>query len=61
MRIKKIKGYKNCVCCGIKFSYFNSRRVYCGKQCELKYRLGKERNRKVSLAYIPERFIEKEQ
>ena len=61
MRIYKIKGYKNCVRCGIKFSYFNSRSVYCSRECETRYRYGKERNRKVSLAYVPERLIEKEQ
>ena len=59
MRIHKIKGYKKCVCCGIKFGYYNSRSLYCGRECESRYRYGKERDRKVSLGYVPERLIER--
>jgi hypothetical protein len=58
MRIHKIKGYKNCVRCGIKFSYFNNRSVYCGRECEQKYRLGKDGNKKITLAFIPKHLME---
>ena len=51
--MKKIRGYKNCVCCGKSYSYFNPRSVFCSRPCETKYR-GKNRPTEVSLAYVPE-------
>lgn len=56
MRIKKISGYKNCVCCGKKYGYFHPKSVYCTPECETRYR-GKKKQTEVSLGYVPKHLI----
>jgi len=40
-------GYKTCPQCGVKFeaAYYNSNRVYCGKQCVQKAHYAQEKAR----------------
>ena len=64
MRVDNFKGKKHCVCCGRQFGYANIRKIFCSNICASKYyRANKtyDKNRPISLAYIPEHLIEKEQ
>ena len=64
MRVDKIKGQKHCTRCGKPFGYVNIRKVFCSNICANKYyRTSKqmEKNRPITLAYIPEHLIQKEQ
>ena len=58
MRVKKIQGEKDCICCGKTFGYFNRRNIYCSRHCEIHYKYyGKIRSREITLAYIPDHLI----
>tara|TARA_R100000742_G_C4261392_1_gene79184 strand:+ start:457 stop:663 length:207 start_codon:yes stop_codon:yes gene_type:complete len=62
MRISKIKGYKDCKVCGKNFGYFHPRAEYCSDDChqsEIYKMSDKYRNRAVTLAYVPDRLMDK--
>ena len=64
MRVDKIRGKKYCMLCGKEFGYVNIRKVFCSNICCSRYyKLTKDikKDRPITLAYIPEHLIEKEQ
>jgi len=64
MRVGKIKGKKRCNYCGNSFGYVNIRKNFCSNICSTRYRRQHQnidKNRPISLAFIPEHLIEKEQ
>lgn len=64
MRVSRYKGKKYCLCCGRKFGYVNIRKIFCTNLCANKYYRSSrtiEKNRPITLPYIPEHMTEKEQ
>lgn len=55
---------KSCVSCGFFFTYIHSNKKFCSPECRWSYNdLKKKKNNKpcgITLPYIPERFIIKE-
>ena len=62
MRVHKIKGYKICFYCGVRYPYHNKRRRFCNIECSKKYiARGGIKERPITLPFIPDRLIIKEQ